>query len=183
MSYNRRILLKQLLFASAGAALLPGCVFDSKKAATVPLINLKITGSQEALLAEITETILPKTDTPGAKELGIPTFVLTMVDDCAGKEDQAIFVAGLEGIEKLTQEKISKSFTDCDAKERGSILASIESQAKGVSSEIQKAFSSIKNLTIWGYTGSEYVMTNFYKFEFVPGRFHGCVPVNQPSHS
>ena len=181
MDMNRRVLLKQLMLASAGAVLLPGCVFDSKKVAAIPLHNLKISGHQEDLLAAIVDAIIPKTDTPGAKELGIPKFVLVMVDDCSSKEDQATFVAGLDGIESLSKEKLGKSFIDCEPKEKEELLLSIETKKEVVSPEVEKTFSSIKGLTIWGYTGTEYVMTNFYKFEFVPGRFHGCVSVTNQS--
>ncbi len=175
---NRRILLKQMMLASAGAVLLPSCVFDSKKMAAIPLHNLQLTGNQEELLTEIIDTIIPKTDTPGAKELGIPKFVLVMIDDCANKEDQALFIKGLDGIDAFAKEKIGKSFVKGLAKEREDVLASIEAKKGTISPEVEKAFGSIKGLTIWGYTGSEYVMTNYYKFEFVPGRFHGCVSVS-----
>jgi hypothetical protein len=37
----------------------------------------------------------------------------------------------------------------------------------------------VKNITIQGYLNSEYVMTNLRIFEFVPGRYHGCVPVKK----
>ncbi len=181
--YSRRILLKQIMVASVGAVLLPGCVFDSKKLATKSLHNISITENQEALLVAIIDTVLPKTDTPGAIELGVPKFVLAMIDDCFSKADQAVFVAGLGGIEKLAKDKLNKVFVDCNANEREEILTSIEVKQESlpIEVEVKKAFSSIKDLTIWGYAGSEYVMTNFYKFEFVPGRFHGCVPVSNQS--
>ena len=175
---NRRVVLKQIMLASAAAMLLPSCVFDSKKVATMPLHNLKLTGNQEELVAEICEAIIPKTDTPGAKELGVPKFVLVMIDDCASKEDQAAFIKGLDSIDAFAKEKIGKSFMEGSPKEREDILASIDGKKDTTSPEVENAFGSIKGLTIWGYTGSEYVMTNYYKYEFVPGRFHGCVPVS-----
>lgn len=35
----------------------------------------------------------------------------------------------------------------------------------------------IKRMTVDGYMGSEYVMTNITKYEMAPNRYHGCVPV------
>jgi len=37
----------------------------------------------------------------------------------------------------------------------------------------------IKNLTIRGYTNSEYFMVNMLKFNMAPGYYHGCVPISQ----
>ena len=42
--------------------------------------------SQENLLAEIVEIIIPKTNTPGAKELNVQQFIPKMVMDCYDKK-------------------------------------------------------------------------------------------------
>ncbi|PGH38351.1 MAG: Twin-arginine translocation pathway signal, partial [Candidatus Nephrothrix sp. EaCA] len=47
------------------------------------------------LLAEIADTILPATQTPGAKEAGVGTFMTVMVNDCYKEKDQKIFHEGL----------------------------------------------------------------------------------------
>jgi hypothetical protein len=52
----------------------------------VQLKHLKIDADQENLVNNLAETILPKTDTPGAKDLGINLFVFKMIDDCFDKK-------------------------------------------------------------------------------------------------
>jgi hypothetical protein len=128
-------------------------------------------------MAEIVETIIPTTDTPGAKEIGVHDFVLTMVSDCYGKDVQQEFYSGLIQLEKTTQAKYKKSFKDCDLAQRTEILNQLENKSKlGKDGEI-KFFPLVKGLTIQGYLNSEYVMKNLVKFELVPGRFDGSFPV------
>ena len=109
---KRRIALKQLGFITAGAMILPSCIQQVKQA-TIPLSNIIVNGDQEALLAEIAETLIPATDIPGAKALNIHHFVLKMVDDYQDKESQQQFVAGLLQVEKTVKEKFDKPFDEC----------------------------------------------------------------------
>nr|WP_290932663.1 gluconate 2-dehydrogenase subunit 3 family protein [Haliscomenobacter sp.] len=47
---------------------------------------------QANTLAEITETILPKTKTPGAKELAVPQFIDKMLKEVSGKQIKPILL-------------------------------------------------------------------------------------------
>src|SRR5688572_19979723 len=118
---KRRIALKQLGFITAGAMILPSCVQHGKEA-TIELRNIMVNGDQEALLAEIAETIIPATDIPGAKALNVHHFILKMVDDCQGKESQQQFISGLSIIEKAVKEKFDKPFEECSAEDRKSVV-------------------------------------------------------------
>lgn len=57
---------------------------------------------QAAIMAEVAEIIIPKTDTPGAKDTGVPAFMDLMLKDCYGPEDQKRF---LEGVTALIQKR------------------------------------------------------------------------------
>jgi hypothetical protein len=102
---NRRIALKQLGFITAGVALLPGCVREATKSVSVQLKNIHINGNQEAVLAEIAETLIPTTDTPGAKAMNVQQFILRMVDDCQPAESQKDFEKGLAEFEQAGDKK------------------------------------------------------------------------------
>ena len=132
--------------------------------------------SQENLLAEIVETIIPKTDTLGAKEMNIHQFVLKMIGDCYDKNSQIIFSKGLDLVDVAASKDFSKTFVACDATQKLAVLNKMSISENGD----EKAFVRlIKNLTIQGYLNSEYVMTNLRVYEFAPARYHGCVPVKK----
>jgi hypothetical protein len=173
-SPSRRRALKSLVFVSAGLALVPSCMSDRSKSSLL-LKKIKISAADEAMLAELCETILPKTSTPGAKDLSAHLFVLMMVDDCKKKEDQEKFTKGLEAFKKLSQQTISKDFAEADPAERkkvmDAILAKIDDE-----NDLNAFFKTTKGLTIQAYTSSEFFLTKVQVYEMIPGRYHGCVP-------
>lgn len=179
---NRRIALKQMGFLTAGAMLLPACVREAKQLSMV-LKNIVITGDQEALLAEIVGTIIPATDTPGAKELNVHQFVLRMVDDCQDTENQQDFVTGLGQVEEATNERFAKSFSDCTTGERMTLFAELEEKkepemvSSQQESQLPALYAITKRYTIQGYLNSEYIMTNLLVYNMVPGRFNGCIEI------
>lgn len=138
--------------------------------------SYKISSLQENLLAEIVETIIPKTNTPGAKELNVQQFIPKMVADCYDKQAQETFAKGLQLVDVASKNSFSKTFLECDAKQRLEVLNKMaKSEIKDEKSFIQL----VKGLTIKGYLSSEYVMTNLRIYEYAPARYHGCVPVKK----
>lgn len=172
---NRRVALKHVMMAMAAASVLPACSAGSKKT-SVPLKHLKIDGDQEELLAQITEALIPATDVPGARALGVHLFVLTMIDDCYDASAQENFVAGLKGVEAGATRQFNKLFSECGPKEREDILRLIDKKDASYPKEMNEFFARLKQLTIQGFLTSQYVMTQ-QGYEFVPGRFNGCVDV------
>ena len=130
----------------------------------------------ENLLAEMVETIIPKTNTPGAKELSVHQFVALMVKDCYDKNTQAVYEKGFDLVDKNAKNAFSKSFLECDTKQRLEVLYKM---SKSENSDEKNFVQLVKRLTIQGYLSSEYVMTNLKVYEYAPARYHGCVPVKK----
>ncbi len=183
---QRRTAVKQLLVMTTGALLIPSCVREAKKI-SIPLDNLKLTADHETLMASITETLLPTSDTPGAKELKLHEFVLRMMDDCYSPDEQKEFQNGLESFDKFAEKSSEKSFLEMSADERKSFLLDLEKKRADESSlkddekAILQFYSRTKGLAIRGYMNSEPVMTKYTYYQMVPGRFDGCVEIKDPS--
>lgn len=171
---QRRAAIKNLLLLAGGTALLPSCLHQDKKAA-IPLNHLKISAHQESLLAEIAETIIPKTDTPGAKELGVHQFALTMVDDCYEKEKQESFLKGLDEVNDLSKKQFNTTFLKATPQQRQELLTKIDK--KEFEGKVTDFYPKMKGLTIQGFMKSKYVMSNLLVYELVPSRFNGSFPV------
>lgn len=124
----------------------------------------------ETLLSEVVEAIIPATNTPGAKELGVDKFMLTMLKDCFEKDVQEKFSQGLQAIEERTKKQFGNSFTLSTPAQRHEVLSALDKVGSN------SPFSLVKNLTIQGYLNSEYVLKNLLKYELIPARYHGCVP-------
>ena len=130
----------------------------------------------ENILAEMVETIIPKTNTSGAKELSVHQFVALMVKDCYDKNTQAVYEKGFDLVDKNAKNAFSKSFLECDTKQRLEVL---DKMSKSENSDEKNFVQLVKRLTIQGYLSSEYVMTNLKVYEYAPARYHGCVPVKK----
>lgn len=167
---KRRLAIKQILIMAGGIALLPSCLKDSGKS-SIALHSIDVSLDQEHLLADISETIIPETKTPGAKSLNLHLFTLKMLDDCYEKEDQELFFKGLNALQDRSEAQFSKSFQKLTEPEREQLLLAVEKD-QNASPEIKKFYDILKSKTIEGYLSSKYVMTNLVVWELVPGRWN-----------
>lgn len=173
-NFSRRRALKQLAFVSIGMAIIPSCLEDRSKSSLL-LKNMSVSAADEAMLAELCEIIIPKTDTPGAKDISAHLFVLTMVDDCATKDDQQVFLKGMQEFNKLCKSVAGKSLVDCDANDKKKITDELLVKMNE-DSPLKHFMGMVKGRTIQAYTSSEFFLTKVQVYELVPGRYHGCVP-------
>lgn len=184
---NRRTALKQTALIAGGIAWLPSCSFFEEDKVSIALNNLQIKPRHEKLLAALVETIIPATDTPGAQELQVHHFVLVMADDCLAKPEQEVFVKGLDQFVPYVKKHYDQSFLKSDAAERENILRSImEAELASPQDEnepdgpaVQNFLAFTKQHTIQGYMVSQYVMTEVFPYQLVPGTFKGCVPTSE----
>lgn len=179
MAVNRRSAIKQLLYVSAGMALLPACLQNTSRA-SLALKNISVDGDQEKMLAELVETIIPATTTPGAKELSAHLFTLIMIDDCYKKEQQQRWLNGMKAFEQAGKKLNGQRFLESTAPQRAALLTSLE--ATKDDSDAAFFYRATKRLTIQAYTTSKYFLTKVNIYELVPARFHGCVPMKPITH-
>lgn len=180
---NRRAALRNMALIMGGTIILPSCLHDDKGKAVVKLNNLTVDAEQEKIVNSLTEIILPKTDTPGAAELGINLFVFKMIDDCAGKEQQADFITGLNKFADEAKQKMGKPFVDGTDKERAAFVSSVEKLGKDKNykddGKLMAFYQMVKGQTVFGYTTSKYFMTKQVVYELVPGRYNAMYPASK----
>ena len=176
MHINRRTAIRQFLFVTAGVAVLPACFQDDEGKSSALLRNFRLTGAQEKMLQELTDTIIPETGTPGAKAVYAHLFVLKMMDDCFNKNDQQQFVKGLEAFDKAAQQQFNQPFAKCSKTQRETMVKDINGNA-GKDAALSFFYNTSKWLTIEAYTSSQYFLTKVQVYKMLPGKFNGCVPV------
>jgi len=183
---NRRTVLKNLALVIGGAVLLPSCV-GKDGTSYVQLKHVSIDEDGQRLIADMADTIIPKTTTPGAKDLNLPAFVLLMIDDCFDKKGQEAFVAGMKAFTAKIKKEHGKEFGDLNAKTREAILMAIEKpqvakakpQKNTPPDPITNFYWGVKGQTVFGYTNSQYFMTKEIVYELVPGRYIVHYPVSK----
>jgi hypothetical protein len=134
-----------------------------------------------AYLDEVAETIIPTTDTPGAKAAQVGTFMTVMVNDCYEEKDQKTFREGMQKLNDASQKKFSKNFIDASAEERKQLLNELDKEQKDYTKNKKKEdpnhyFRMMKELTLLGYFTSKIGATQALRYEAVPGRYDPCMP-------
>jgi hypothetical protein len=169
---KRRNALKSLMMVTGGLVTLPawasGWTPETVGQPTFASLD------EETMLAELVETFIPETTTPGAKSLKVHQFILRMINDCYDQPVQELLKLGLAKTDQLAQQGYSKPFTACDVPQRTDLLRQLST---AVEPETQQFANLVKGLTIRGYTNSEYYLVNVRKYVMAPGFYHGCVDI------
>ena len=170
---DRRTAIRNLALVLGGTALLPYCTTSDPVA---HYKNFDINLSEQQLITDIAETIIPKTNTPGAKDLNLYSFIAIMLDDCTKKEDQDAFFRGLKEFFNVPIKMFGYSFAECNPGEKEMTLVTFEKK-NTYSKDLMSFYGQLKGLTVFGYTQSKYFMTKEIVYELVPGRYNAYYPV------
>ena len=193
---NRRDAVKSVAFLMGGAlsATTIGVFLEGCQPSKTSSENL-FSADQEKMLAELADTIIPTTKTPGAKAAGVGPFISLMIKDCYPEEAQKVFVKGLEDLEKNSKDQFKNSFVSITPAEREQLLGKLreetiaaqkkdreeaaKQQEKTTDATKPKSnpyfFAIARDLTILGYFTSEIGATPAYEYVDIPGRYDGCV--------
>jgi hypothetical protein len=178
---NRRDSLKQLGLLVGGNLLASGAVADflqtaaSIKAGDRPWQPRLLSARQAALLQELVEVIIPKTDTPGAKEALTHVFVDLYVNDCYPKAQQELFLKGLDEIDTLSRKQLRRPFLELSPDERLGLLKQLEKESWDRGEAVEQSFiRMLKNLTLTGFFSSQPGATKAATYARSPGPFEGC---------
>ena len=82
-----------------------------------------------AFLDEVAETILPATDTPGAKAAGVGAFMTVFVSDCYTPEEQASFREGMEMLRAGAEARHAAAFEALSPEDRRALVQEIATEA------------------------------------------------------
>ena len=124
--------------------------------------------------AAVAERILPKTDTPGATEVGVPAFLDLMFGEYLTEEEKHLLSGGLADVEKASMAKYQRGFAQLSAAEQDGLLKAV---AQASQAKEKTFFHLIRELTVVGYFTSEAVGKHVLHYDPIPGRFDACVPI------
>ena len=136
---------------------------------------------QAILVAELSETILPKTDTPGAKDIGVDAFIDHMVRRIYTQEEQQTFLDGLVEVNKMSEDIGNELFINLEKNQQNQVVEKLDQAVLEYdayrSEEGQPFFSQLKELTLLGYFTSEEIIKNHLQYVPIPTKFEGCTEV------
>jgi len=163
------------LSSSAIAGVLQGCSAE-KQLDWQPVF---LSQEQAATTAEVTERIIPATDTPGAKDVGVPEFIDKMLNDIYTEEEQQQFLDGINQLNQESESAFGDPFVGLSPEQQDEVLQKMAVASGDYQGEGKPFFKMAKELTMLGFFTSEIGATQVLQYAQVPGYYEGCIPVEE----
>lgn len=183
---DRREALKRTAWIMGGVVSAPAMMGILKGCTAKPTIDWKpvfLTENQGIIITQVADIIIPKTDTPGAKEAGVPGFIDVMLKDCYSKEDQERFTNGLKNFDEEAQKAYGDSFVDLEPEKKLEYVNAVHAAAlearKSDPQPPRPFILMMKELTMLGFFTSEPGATQVLQYVAVPGSYKGCIPLSE----
>ena len=186
---NRRNAIKNLFVFSVFTTVGVGGYkfYNLKKKPAIYLLN-----DYKSLIAELAETIIPATNTPGAKAANVQDFIINIISNCTAKEEQNNFIIGLQDLEHYCSSNYDLEFFKCTTNQKIEILNYFENKEmydynffnKVNTKLFGKTFiAQLKSLTVEGYCISYEGATKGLAYDYIPINYNGCVALKPKQKS
>jgi hypothetical protein len=194
MTMNRREAL-QLLATGAALHLAPAKMFASLREARAVIAAQAasdprtLNAHQAATVKTLVEMILPRTETPGAADVGASDFIDLMLTEWYEAPERQRFLSGLSDVDTRSQLLFGKDFVACAPPQQGAILTALGEQLTDeaqrrrgeivvnqglTAAESEGFYPMLRRLTLTAYYTSEEGATQELHFQVIPGRYDGC---------
>jgi hypothetical protein len=170
---NRRSLILGAVFLVGGAAALTRF---TRNAGVEPDQGPVFSSDQFALLEQVSEVIIPATDTPGAIGAGVPEFIRQVLGDWGSSETRAAITGVLESLEKQAWSRHGAGFLELPGERRESLVRALDEESMA---RQDIPWSRFKQLVLLGYYHSEIGATQELRYELVPGAWRSCLPLTE----
>jgi hypothetical protein len=178
---HRRELLK-LIAAATGCALV-----GMESALAAPAVRTSFPAHDLATLDEIAETIIPRTDTPGAKDAAVGAFIARYAQACYEPAQLRSLQQGIAAIDARMRAQAGVDFLRASPAQRHVLLTTIDREAKHQVKDATQAaphyFTLMKQLTLLGFFTSEPGSTRVLRYRPIPGKYKGYVPYQKGQSS
>jgi gluconate 2-dehydrogenase gamma chain len=134
-----------------------------------------LSAGQLADVSAAAERILPRTDTPGAIDVGVPAFISALYSGFMSDAERQMLTSGLSRVDAASRAAHGTTFASLTAGQQNTVLRGIAVAEEG---QPQGFFRLLRSATILGYFTSEQVGKNVLHYDPIPGRYDGCVPLS-----
>lgn len=180
---NRREWLKSMSTLAVGAVAAPSllAVFDAFAASQKPGAALRFFNpAQGNLIGAVADIVIPRTDTPGAVDAGVPAFIDSMFKDVYTKNEQQRYLTALAAFDQAG----GKPFLQLDESQRKALVNKLHAEAVAAppNAKLPPAADFVlmtKKLTMLGFFMSEPGCTQVLQYVAIPGGFKADIPLSQ----
>jgi gluconate 2-dehydrogenase gamma chain len=180
---DRRNLIRDLLRGGLALSLMPGFAEAAWSAVAAETNARRLPGTaQSGVIALIADTILPRSDTPSATDVGVPAWIEVVVAKYFSATRRLGFLADLAAIDDFALATSGARFALLKGSSLAMVIANLDAAcgAKDLK-PAQRGYVQLKELIIVGYFTSKPVQQDILKVVVVPGRYDPNVPIAPPS--
>lgn len=160
----------------AGVAIAPGWLAIVDRTAVSAQAGA-LSAEQRALVGAMADRILPRTDTPGASDVGVPAFIDLLYGQFMTTAEQERLRTGLQAVEAASLSAHNTGFTALAGDRQDDLLRSI-ARTEEAADTPDGFFRFFRSAVILGYFSSEEVGRNVLHYDPIPGRYESCVPLS-----
>ncbi|WP_337187144.1 gluconate 2-dehydrogenase subunit 3 family protein [Phenylobacterium sp.] len=158
-----------VLSLPAGAAAQPAVAVGANLGWTPSGVTL----SQAQVLDALAELIAPATDTPGAREAGVPAYVDRTIAGYCTAAEAGEFRGVLDALDADARARHGKGFATLSIADQAAIAATYDRGQKF------SPFGRLKEVVLVGYFSSEPGATVAVRYDPIPGDYKGCIPLSE----
>ena len=136
----------------------------------------RLTAAHAAIAGAVADRILPRTDTPGAADVGVPAFIDRLYGEFMTPAERQMLTDGLNAVDAAARSAHGARSARSPPIARTPSCARSPAPKRGSD---QGFFRLIRSATILGYFTSEQVGRTVLHYDPVPGRYDGCIPIDQ----
>jgi gluconate 2-dehydrogenase gamma chain len=180
------MLLGGVITASAASGILAGCAIGPEASAEGPVKSGFLTAAETATVTAMADQIIPRTDTVGAVDVGVPAFIDRMVSGYYTDKERGVIRAGLAAANADATRLRAKPFAALTSDEQVALMKQYDQEQyahtranSGAQGYTPHFFRLIKELTIIGFCMSEQGATKLMYYNQNPGPYRGDVPLAQ----
>jgi hypothetical protein len=141
---------------------------------------------QHATVKAMAEMVIPRTDTPGASDVGVAEFVDLILTEWYEEAERTRFLSGLAEVDSRSRALFGKDFVDGSSLQQSDILMALgEKMVEEVGQQARPLrrrrastpanfYAMLRHLTLTAYYTSEAGATDELHFEMIPGSYQGC---------
>jgi gluconate 2-dehydrogenase gamma chain len=146
-----------------------------------------LSASQRATVSAIVDVMIPRTNTPGALDVGVPRFIDLMLKDVYTEADRDRYLTGLSDFDAAAKSEHGQTFVALEPTQRIALVRKFhdaavaeEHRQRSAHTHLQRPFILMtKELTLLGFFTSQVGATQVLQYVAVPGSYHGCLPLEQ----
>jgi hypothetical protein len=161
---------------------------EARRLVDAPVPPRTLNAHQTATVKMMAEIILPRTDTPGATDVGTSEFIDLMLTEWYDEEDRTRFLNGLGEVDLRMKALFGKNFIDGTPDQQAEILAWLGQKMTAAADRLSARRGStlgsskdfypmFRTLTLTAYYTSEAGATGELHFQVIPDSHEGCAVV------